>query len=91
MISVKKRRTDADTDDSDFERPSYDDTRVFDSDEDSDLELSDELTGDKKNVFDFLQSATSNELRLMPSCSQKKVDIILQLRPFKGWIDLVIK
>lgn len=80
-----------DSDDSDFERPSYDDSRVYDSDEDSDIELSDELTGDRKRVFDFLQTATANELRLMPSCSQKKVDMIMSLRPFKGWIDLVEK
>lgn len=90
-FSVKKRRTDVDSDDSDFDRKrsSYDDTRVFDSDEDSDIEISDELTGDKKKVFDFLQTATPNELRLMPSCSQKKVDIIVGMRPFRGWIDLV--
>lgn len=61
------------------------------SDEDSDLEISNELTGDKKRVFDFLQTATANELRLMSSCSQKKVDSLLSLRPFRDWIDLVEK
>lgn len=59
------------------------------SDEDSDVELNDELTGDKKKVFDFFETATLNELQLMASCSKKKAEAVVELRPYKGWIDLV--
>lgn len=61
------------------------------SDEDSDVEISNELTGDKKKVFEFFQTATMNELQLMSSCSKKKAEIIVEFRPFAGWIDLVQK
>lgn len=89
--ATKRRRADVDSDDSDFGNHEYSDTRVFDSDEDSDLEISNELTGDKKRVFEFLQTASANELRLMTSCSAKKVEAILQLRPFRDWCNLVDK
>lgn len=89
---VKKRKTeDYDTDDS-TEGSNYKDRRVFNSDdEDSDAELNDELMGDKKNVFDFLQNATLTELQLMNSCSKKKAEALIEARPFTGWIDLVEK
>lgn len=87
---AKRRRNNDDSDDSDFGRSDYRDRRVFDSDEDSDMEISDELTGDKKRVLEFMQNATPNELKLMNSCSKKKVDALMESRPFTGWIDLVI-
>lgn len=59
------------------------------SDEDSDVEISNELTGDKKKVFEFFQTATINELQLMTSCSKKKAEIIIESRPFSGWVNLV--
>lgn len=62
----------------------------FFSDEDSDVEISNELTGDKKRVFEFFQSATAIELQLMATCSKKKAEAIMELRPYKGWIDLVL-
>ena len=61
------------------------------SNDDSDVEISDELTGARKGVFDFLQDAQPNELILMPNCSQKKVDSILQCRPFSSWSNLIKK
>lgn len=61
------------------------------SDEDSDVEISDELTGDKKKVFEFFQTATMNELQLMGSCSKKKAEAIIESRPFTGWVNLVQK
>ncbi|KAJ8972627.1 hypothetical protein NQ314_000083 [Rhamnusium bicolor] len=85
-----KRRKSYDSDDSTGSN-SYKDKRVFDSDEDSDVEISDELTGDKKKVFDFFQTATLNELQLMNFCSKKKAELIVEYRPFSGWIDLVQK
>ncbi|CAH1978360.1 unnamed protein product [Acanthoscelides obtectus] len=85
---VKRRRASCDSDDS-TGSAGYKDKRVFDSDEDSDVEISDELTGDKKRVLEFFQSATVNELQLMNSCSKKKGEAIIEARPFTGWVDLV--
>lgn len=61
------------------------------SDEDSDVELDDYLTNDKRRVLEFMQIAPQNELQLMASCSKKKAEAIIAARPFKGWIDLVTK
>ncbi|XP_052753322.1 SWI/SNF-related matrix-associated actin-dependent regulator of chromatin subfamily A containing DEAD/H box 1 homolog [Galleria mellonella] len=66
------------------------DDRVYDSD-DSDNEISDELMGDKKKVFEFLNNSNLNELSLLSGCSQKKAEAIIALRPFKGWLDMVEK
>lgn len=63
----------------------------FFSDEDSDVEISDHLTSDKKRVLEFMQKAPQNELQLMSSCSKKKAEAIIAARPFNGWIDLVTK
>lgn len=59
------------------------------SDEDSDVEISDVLTPEKRNVLDFFQNATPKELELMMSCSKKKAEAIIEYRPFEGWVDLV--
>ncbi|XP_076250237.1 SWI/SNF-related, matrix-associated actin-dependent regulator of chromatin, subfamily a, containing DEAD/H box 1 [Rhynchophorus ferrugineus] len=88
----KVKRRDYDSDDSTGSTDHYRDTRVFDSDdEDSDAEITDELTGDKKKVLEFFETGTSNELQLMQFCSKKKADCLIELRPFSGWIDLVTK
>lgn len=87
-----KRREDYDSDDSTNSLNNYKDNRVFDSDdEDSDAEISDVLTGDKKKVLEFFGTGTVNELQLMQFCSKKKAEMIMELRPFTGWIDLVTK
>ncbi|KAL3272354.1 hypothetical protein HHI36_013833 [Cryptolaemus montrouzieri] len=89
---VKRKRLNDDDSDDSTGGNNYKDRRVFNSDEDdSDAELSDELSGDKKNVFDFLQNATITELQLMNSCSKKKAEALIESRPFNGWIDLVQK
>lgn len=61
------------------------------SDEDSDAEVTDDLTGDRKAVLEFFQKALPTELLLMYQCTQKKVNAIIQVRPFEGWRDLVNK
>ncbi|XP_032675946.1 SWI/SNF-related matrix-associated actin-dependent regulator of chromatin subfamily A containing DEAD/H box 1 homolog isoform X1 [Odontomachus brunneus] len=88
----KKRRklnmeedVDVDSDEGDYK------DKVFDSDEDSDVEISNELTGDKKAVLEFMQTAMSSELLLMSQCSQKRANAIVEARPFEGWKDLVNK
>lgn len=87
----KAKRRKVDNSDSNDSDTNYADTRVFDSDEDSDVEISDVLTPSKKKVLEFMETATASELQLMHSCSKKKVDALLASRPFTGWIDLVEK
>ncbi|CAH0563554.1 unnamed protein product [Brassicogethes aeneus] len=88
---ARRRRSSEDSDDSLGSLRDFKDNRVFDSDEDSDVEISNELTGDKKKVLEFFETATINELQLMQSCSKKKAEYICDARPFNGWIDLVEK
>ena len=40
-------------------------------------------------VRTFYNEATVHELNAVPGCSKKKVDIILGVRPFEDWNDLV--
>ncbi|XP_014471797.1 PREDICTED: SWI/SNF-related matrix-associated actin-dependent regulator of chromatin subfamily A containing DEAD/H box 1 homolog isoform X2 [Dinoponera quadriceps] len=86
----KKRRklnveedVDVDSDEGDYK------DKVFDSDEDA--EISNELTGDKKAVLKFMQTAVSSELLLMSQCSQKRANAIIEARPFENWKELVNK
>ncbi|KAL0107362.1 hypothetical protein PUN28_015725 [Cardiocondyla obscurior] len=77
--------------DIDSDEEDYNKDKVFNSDEDSDIEISNELTGDKKAVLDFMQTALPSELLLLPQCSQKRVRAIISVRPFEDWRDLVNK
>ncbi|XP_034946491.1 SWI/SNF-related matrix-associated actin-dependent regulator of chromatin subfamily A containing DEAD/H box 1 homolog [Chelonus insularis] len=89
----KKPRKDYDDDDdgdADSDEATYK-NKVFDSDEDSDVEISNELTGDKKAVLNFMQTAMMSELLLMSQCSQKKAQAIIDSRPFEDWRDLIEK
>lgn len=61
------------------------------SDEDSDIEVSNELTSDKKGVLEFMQNAVQTELLLMNQCSQKRAQAIIAARPFENWRDLIYK
>ncbi|KAF5291453.1 hypothetical protein FQR65_LT01764 [Abscondita terminalis] len=79
------------SDDSEPEKADYKDHRVFDSDEDSDVEISNVLTADKKKVLEFFRTAIPNELQLMTYCSKKKAEAIIECRPFDDWVDLVQK
>lgn len=89
---VKQMRTEESvSDDSEADTHDYKDRRVFDSDEDSDVEISNDLTSDKKKVLEFFRTAIPNELQLMTSCSKKKADAIIECRPFQDWVDLVQK
>lgn len=87
----KRRKMNVDEDvDIDSDEGNYKD-KVFNSDEDSDIEISNELTGDKKAVLEFMQTAMISELLLMSQCSQKRANAIVEARPFKDWRDLVNK
>ncbi|XP_014250839.1 SWI/SNF-related matrix-associated actin-dependent regulator of chromatin subfamily A containing DEAD/H box 1 homolog isoform X2 [Cimex lectularius] len=67
--------------------------RVIESSEEdnSDVEISDDMTHSKQKVFDFLNTATKLELLQVQTCTEKKIVYIFNLRPFTGWKDLVLK
>ncbi|KAK0178638.1 hypothetical protein PV327_007514 [Microctonus hyperodae] len=86
----KMNRGDEDNDDVDSDEATYK-NKVFDSDDDSDVEISNDLTGDKKAVFEFMQTGRLTEFLLMSHCSQKRAQAIVDARPFENWQDLVQK
>ncbi|XP_018300308.1 SWI/SNF-related matrix-associated actin-dependent regulator of chromatin subfamily A containing DEAD/H box 1 homolog [Mycetomoellerius zeteki] len=89
---MKRRKLNEDEDiDIDSDEGDYNKDKVFNSDEDSDVEISNELTGDKKAVLEFMQNAVLAELLLMSQCSLKKAQAIIDARPFEDWRDLVNK
>lgn len=82
----QRRQSVEDNSDSDGEKPSE---NVFDSDEDSDIDVDMNLSKQRRSVFDFLNSASENELLSIKSCSLKKVECLLSSRPFRDWAHLV--
>ncbi|XP_034255614.1 SWI/SNF-related matrix-associated actin-dependent regulator of chromatin subfamily A containing DEAD/H box 1 homolog [Thrips palmi] len=95
--SKKKRKADLDSCEEDNETDEDDDgrgfkkTKLYDSDADSDEEISDEMTDDKRQVLNFLSEADVGELYQMSNCSKKKAELIIECRPFEGWKDTVEK
>lgn len=49
------------------------------------------MTKDRKNVLQFLNEASNAELMAVKSCSAKKIEVLLPLRPFRDWADLIHK
>ncbi|XP_060103034.1 SWI/SNF-related matrix-associated actin-dependent regulator of chromatin subfamily A containing DEAD/H box 1 [Heteronotia binoei] len=47
--------------------------------------------GYKAKILNFLQDASLGELTLIPQCSQKKAQRIIELRPFNSWETLFTK
>lgn len=86
----KRRKLNVEDADIDSDEINYKD-KVFNSDDDSDAEISNDLTNDKKAVMEFMQTALLSELLLIPQCSQKKAEAIIEARPFENWRDLVLK
>lgn len=82
----QRRRSIEDNSGSDDETPSE---NVFDSDEDSDVDVSLGLIKQRKKVLDFLNDSTEYELLTVKSCTVKNVSIILSSRPFSDWQHLV--
>jgi len=67
---------------------------VYHSDSDDDPDMSNDnsrLTDDKRRVLNFFNKGTEQELACIQGCSKKKVENILELRPYEGWADLVQK
>lgn len=65
----------------------YSKDHVYDS-EDSDADVSTEMTGQRRKVFDFMNTASLIELQTVKSLSEKKASVLVELRPFKDWNDL---
>lgn len=65
--------------------------KVYDSEEDSDCEVSSRTRKDRQKVLDFLNDATNGELLAVKGCSARKIEVIMRIRPFNNWIDLVKK
>ncbi|XP_013145747.1 PREDICTED: SWI/SNF-related matrix-associated actin-dependent regulator of chromatin subfamily A containing DEAD/H box 1 homolog isoform X2 [Papilio polytes] len=86
----RARRGSSGSEDEDYGVKKGKDDKVYDSD-DSDNEVTDDLVGDKRKVFEFLNTSNMNELSLLSGCSQKKAEAIIGLRPFNGWLDMVEK
>ncbi|XP_063364496.1 SWI/SNF-related matrix-associated actin-dependent regulator of chromatin subfamily A containing DEAD/H box 1 homolog [Cydia amplana] len=86
----RARRGSSGSEDDDYGVRKGKDDRVYDSD-DSDNEVTDDLVGDKRKVFEFLNKSSLSELSLLSGCSQKKAEAIIAQRPFKGWLDMVEK
>ncbi|CAH0715307.1 unnamed protein product, partial [Brenthis ino] len=86
----RARRGSSGSEDDDYGVRKGKDDKVYDSD-DSDNEITDDLGGDKRKVFEFLNTSSMNELSLLSGCSQKKAEAIIAQRPFKGWLDMVEK
>lgn len=49
------------------------------------------MTEDRKEVLEFLNAATNAELMTVRTLSAKKIEILLPLRPFQDWVDLLDK
>ncbi|CAG9786923.1 unnamed protein product [Diatraea saccharalis] len=88
--TVRVRRGSSGSEDGDYGVKKGKDDRVYDSD-DSDNEITDDLIGDKKKVYEFLNTSNINELSQLSGCSQKKAEAIIAQRPFNGWLDMVEK
>lgn len=58
---------------------------------DEDYSSGDEVMEDgyRAKILSFLQRASLSELTLIPQCSQKKAQRIMELRPFNSWETLV--
>lgn len=83
--SSKGKRKKDERDEEDDEE--YGNDLIFDSD-DSDFE-EENLTSAHGAVLKYFQDSNAEELMCIPGCSKKKVDAILNVRPFQNWGDLV--
>ncbi|KAL7739474.1 hypothetical protein ACLKA6_011336 [Drosophila palustris] len=61
--------------------------QVYDSD-DSDTEGATKMTGQRKKVFQFMNTASIIELQSVKTLSEKKASALIELRPFNDWADL---
>lgn len=84
---IKKVDSDRDSDQEDFDgKPS---AAVFDSDEsDDDAEY---MNKERKEVFEFVNNAKVTDLINVKTLSQRKAEMLVEMRPFTSWADLLMK
>jgi SWI/SNF-related matrix-associated actin-dependent regulator 1 of chromatin subfamily A len=87
---VKKARRESD-DGGDSDGAEYNKHNVFDSDDSENEGYTQEMTIQRKEVYDFFNSANVGELTSIKSCSMKKAEIIIENRPYRNWEELVGK
>ena len=65
----------------------------YDSDEGADSEdsMDEEDTGKRAIILSFFEDSTLEELSCMPGVSKKKAELIMALKPFASWNNLVEK
>ncbi|KAB7507472.1 Actin-dependent regulator of chromatin subfamily A [Armadillidium nasatum] len=69
-------------------------TKVYESDssECEEQEQDEEVVTPARNmVLEFFNESPTSELGCLPGCSKKKADVIISLRPYENWRDLVYK
>lgn len=89
---VKKPRRDSeDVIDSDGGGEYNKASNVFESDESENEGFTPEMNIQRKEVHDFFNNANVGELTSIKSCSMKKVEIIIDNRPYRNWEELVSK
>lgn len=84
--NVKKRKPQ--DDDLSEEEDEYDDYDGSDDSDDSE-DLDNRSQSETDNFLHFFEEATIEELSAMPGCSKKKAELILSLRPYKTWENLI--
>lgn len=87
---LKKQRRESD-DGGDSEGAEYNKHQVFDSDDSENEGNLQEMTIQRKEVYDFFCNANIGELTSIKSCSMKKAEIIIENRPYRSWEELVGK
>ncbi|KAM6440184.1 SWI/SNF-related matrix-associated actin-dependent regulator of chromatin subfamily A containing DEAD/H box 1 isoform 1-T3 [Liasis olivaceus] len=77
----------------DSQEPEYESASEAGSSLDEDYSSGDEVMEDgyRAKILSFLQDASLGELTLIPQCSQKKAQRIMELRPFNSWEALFTK
>lgn len=86
-LKAKERRYNGD----DYAEALDDEDEDYDSDEAADSEdsIDEEDTGERAIILSFFEEATLEELSSMPGVSKKKAEIIMALKPFTSWNNLV--
>lgn len=49
------------------------------------------MSGERQKVFDFVNTSKRNDLLNVKSVTQKKIDALCEMRPFRDWRDLVVR
>lgn len=95
--SRRHASSEEDTEEEELEELNGDDANVsteqnvFDSDADSEEDSNFVVTSDRQTVLDYLNESTVVQLTSIRTCSTKKANVLVELRPFESWRDLIDK